>query len=268
MTQAIDFSYARPATQRIKDCGYVGVLRYISHSPGKNLTPAEYQAYRAAGIAVAVVFEDQAGQALAGYSQGVADALFANQYADRLGWPARTPIFYAVDTQISGPAMHATVLRYFQGATSASRRPVRGYGQASVCDLLARNGFGSNHWQTMAWSAGVVSPAAAIVQTVQTPKIVDTDVNNIVKADWGQDTYAPSPPPTPIPTPAEASMKLIHVIGPGADPTGSWYLVGSPVAPIIHVTSNQDLAALQAGLGTPMPLTADQAERFFGTLPS
>lgn len=187
--QAIDFSYARPTPKAILNAGYRGVLRYISHTASKNLTLSEYMMYRNAGIGVAVVFEDAAGQALQGYAQGLADAQFANRYADQIQFPKSAPIFYAVDTQILGPNAHQVVLQYFNGARAAGGREVRGYGQASVCDLLASNGYGHNHWQTMAWSGGTVSQHAGILQTVTPPKIPDTDINNILKPDWGQDNY-------------------------------------------------------------------------------
>ena len=42
MSQVLDYSWGRPGAANIKQAGYVGVMRYLSHdTTGKNLTAAK-----------------------------------------------------------------------------------------------------------------------------------------------------------------------------------------------------------------------------------
>lgn len=178
----IDYSTARPDPARIKANGYQGGVRYLSDYSAKNLTRAEFEALDAQGLGVAVVWENGAKDALRGASGGMVDCVKANVQADALGLPRDMPIYYAVDTDVTGNL--GTVAAYFAGLETRPdlRKPLL-YGQYSVIEQAG------DGWQTMAWSAGRVSAHARMVQVVGGVTIPDTDVNHVHVADWGQHNY-------------------------------------------------------------------------------
>lgn len=189
-SQVIDFSTARPGPAAIKAAGYAGVIRYLAYWDPANpnpkiITASELAGYRQAGIPVAFVWETSAGAALGGYAVGLAHAQAAHALLNSLGVPASVPVYYAVDTQISFGAI-PVILDYFRGVKAGSVRPVGVYGQASVLDAVGTAGVASYFWQTMAWSAGVISARAMMVQVVGGSKLTDTDVNIVSVSDWGQ----------------------------------------------------------------------------------
>lgn len=180
MSQLVDYSFARPSPAAIKRAGYLGVMRYISSgSSKKNLTISEKNNLLAAGLGIGLVWEDSASKAGQGYGVGRSDGFSANAHANALGYPAKCPIFYAVDYDTSA----AKVTPYFQGVVSAGGRPVGIYGSANVVD-------GVNvpyKWQTVAWSHGRVSSHIHLYQRVGGAVISGTDVNDL-KASfplWG-----------------------------------------------------------------------------------
>lgn len=152
---AADYSFARPSVSALQPDD--GVLRYVSHEPGKNLTVAEAKTLRAAGKWIALVFEDGAQRALDGAAAGKADAEFANQQADALGYPKDAVIFYAVDFD----ATPGQVTAYFDGAKSVpGGRPVGAYGSIKITGIK----LASYNWQTSAWSGGAVDGSANLYQ--------------------------------------------------------------------------------------------------------
>ena len=201
-----DYAWTVPPPQAIRAAGYVGVLRYLSHDPGKDLTPAELAALHAAGLSVGIVWETTADRALSGLDGGRADGAEANTRADALGWPAGRPVFLAVDFGAT-PDQLPAVLDYLRGAHCG--RPVGVYGSAAVVDAAAGSGLAGFCWQTEAWSGTTVSPHANVYQRV-TPTLTipgvpagswDEDV--ALTADWGgwdgSVTAAASTPPVILP---------------------------------------------------------------------
>jgi len=62
MADVLDYSSGWPAPAAIKAARYVGVVRYIGTAGrSKNLTRTEAQQMHAAGIPIALAYEDSAG---------------------------------------------------------------------------------------------------------------------------------------------------------------------------------------------------------------
>lgn len=155
------YGWQSPAAIRAQGAG--GTMRYASHDSAKCISPAEAQQLRAAGLLVGLVFEDGATNALGGRAQGEADGTFAQQVADRIGYPSNAIVFAAVDFPAS-PAQMPAIEAYFQGFAAACHRPTGPYGSVSVINDIMAKGLGVSGWQTAAWSGGQVSRYASLYQ--------------------------------------------------------------------------------------------------------
>jgi hypothetical protein len=176
----IDYAWTRPSPAAIAAAGYKGVVRYLSTDPTKNLSQAEAQALGVVGLGVRCAWETTATRATAGGGAGYDDASAANSQADSLGYPSDVPLFYAVDEEVDPNSVKA----YFLGAQSAGLRPVKGYGDAAICDALAEWGFGNDHWQTVAWSGGEVDTANAALYQRLSPTV---GIPGVPTSDFDED---------------------------------------------------------------------------------
>jgi hypothetical protein len=207
----VDYSWARPGPAAIVSAGYTGVIRYLSHEPGKDLHEPERDALWAAGLSIGLVWETSANRPLSGYAGGRADAIEANGRADALGWPRSVALFYAVDFAPTGDQF-ATVRDYFRGVKSAGIRPVGVYGTYTVVEDLAAREPVTCYWQCAAWSGtGTgsggsmegrrLSRHACLFQMVGGKRIQpadSTDHNEEVTADTAMGLWRPgAPPPEP-----------------------------------------------------------------------
>lgn len=188
-TLVCDYSFAHPDPAKIAAAGYVGVVRYLSPDPAKNLTPAELLALHAVGLGVALVWEagavDMLGAGPAGASEGAA----AGAQARALGWPAGRPIFFAADFAASGGQL-GDVAAYLRAAVACGY-PVGVYGSAATVDTMMAEGVCGWGWQTSAWSGQAVSARAQLYQR-QTPVLTITgaaagswDEDVALRPDWG-----------------------------------------------------------------------------------
>lgn len=197
MASVIDYSYDKPSITRLKSLGtaanpVVGVIRYVSPAAGKNLSKDEYAALKAAGFAVGLVWEGGANGALGGQAQGTQDGQRANAQADALGYPKNAAIYFAVDFEATASQI-PTVLSYLRAVDAASPRRIGVYGSYAVIEAAAKAGVGDYYWQTSAWSHGRVSAPRNLYQYLYN---ADTDVSDVVTADWGQG--AATPPKFPL----------------------------------------------------------------------
>lgn len=197
MPYALDYSAGHPPAAQVKAAGYVGVIRYIGFDPAlrpKCIGRAEYADMAAGGVGVALVYENTAGDMLAGRAAGRTAAARARQWAGRIGFPASRPIYYACDTDIVSAAQFAAVLDYLRGCVDVEGDPglVGVYGEHDVMEQAAAAGVARWYWQTRAWSHGVISGRAHLVQEIGTYTVggVACDRNTIKAADWGQHNAA------------------------------------------------------------------------------
>lgn len=79
------------------------VYRYIARSSriGKIVTPAEIKTLHAAGIAIGLVYEGGINDVADGAKRGLADGVWARDFARSLGFPAGLTITAAADTDIT-----------------------------------------------------------------------------------------------------------------------------------------------------------------------
>lgn len=173
------------------------VIRYLSRSSWKVLTKSEAQHLEAAGIGIALVFEDGAKNAWLGHEQGQSDADFAyRQACDIFGGDRGGKITFAVDNPTSGKPQVTDP--YFDGVGS---HPKLGkarsgpYGDVYVVGHQASRGFGAL-FQTYAWSSGRLDGRAQLYQysNAHTVGGHGVDFDHVYYADYGQWNARPVPP--------------------------------------------------------------------------
>jgi hypothetical protein len=184
----LDIAWERPTVAEILAVGnVVGVIRYASTDPTKNLTAAEVAAYHAAGIGTAMIWETTTGRATQGYQAGVDDAGLALAQRQADGLPDDEPIYAAVDTDTDWPS----VADYFRGfhdvvGSDSQGIPLTGpYGGFHVIEGAYADGY-RHLWQTLAWSNGQVSSHAVLYQDGRTALSGNADINQVLAPDWGQ----------------------------------------------------------------------------------
>lgn len=187
--EGVDYANARPNPAALVAAGKQFVVRYLSPStptnPGKALTVAELASYRAAGLAVCVVWETTATRATEGAPAGVTDARLAATAARTLGFPPGQPIYFAVDTDADGPSVGP----YFRGVVSVlGLARVGAYGGIRPIGWLFDQGLITYGWQTYAWSAGRWDPRAQAQQYRNNVLVAGVllDLDRAVTADYGQ----------------------------------------------------------------------------------
>jgi hypothetical protein len=167
MTKGCDYSSARPDPVCLRGLGISFAVRYTSIGPHpKNMSAAEVQRLLAAGIALATVFEEEAGHMLRGHAAGVAAAKASRDLAGACGMPAGRPHYFALD--IDPKPLHDSqwdqVKAYLDGAASVLGRSAVGvYGGFLAIEKLVPR-WAPWGWQTFAWSEGKWSAKAHLQQ--------------------------------------------------------------------------------------------------------
>lgn len=180
----LDFSYARIKGKDIKAKGYDGVLRYLSYTPGKNLSKEEIKDYHANGLGIGVVWETTARRTLSGKEGGLSDATEALKQSNALGFPSTKPIYFAVDFDVA-EKYQIFIDDYLTACASViGAERVGVYGSYYVIERCFSNKTASWFWQTLAWSKKQVSTHNHIYQNGKTPGFPNTDENES-KEIWG-----------------------------------------------------------------------------------
>lgn len=221
----LDYAGGVPGASAIADAGYTFVCRYLTPGgpglPGKLLTPGEYQALQAAGIAVVLNWETTADRMKAGFAAGQTDAKTADSTARSLGVPSDRPIFFSADWDTSA-ADQTSIDAYLAGVASVIGLARTGvYGSYYVCKRCLDNGTATWAWQTGAWSGGQIELRSHIYQRIGTQVVggVECDVNEALQSpDYGQHPCShplgvPDMPAGTIPS-GPQTTKLVMPIGP------------------------------------------------------
>ena len=221
----VDYSFSRPSVAKVKAAGYSFAVRYLSggHS-AKDVTRAEYDALRRAGLNVVLVWESGNKSAVHGHAGGVDDATLAAAQLAGLGLKGHA-VYFAVDFDPNGSEL-PVVVEYVQGAASvlgAARTGV--YGGESVVNAVDHARACKYYWQTYAWT----NTWAPFVQLRQVENGValagaTVDLNTSHAADYGQNMPKPTPVPVPKPKPVPAPKprhvaavpRFVSVIKPGS----------------------------------------------------
>lgn len=209
-----DYAWQHPSPAAVRAAGYVGVMRYLSHDPSKDITAAEATVLHAEQLGIGLVFETTANRAGEGTAAGLADRKEAEPRAAALGYPRNCPVFYAVDYD----AAPQTILPYFRGVHGGGY-PVGVYGSARVVAAVIGAGLATFGWQTEAWSGTTIVGVAHLYQRVKPTRHIAGATSgsydeNVVLKTFPLWTPAPAPQPhvDPTPTPVgDVDMFMIYV---------------------------------------------------------
>jgi hypothetical protein len=149
-------------------------------------TQQEVNDLKAAGIGLAMVYENLTQDPLKGHERGREDAQFALAQARSLGMPAGRPIYFAVDFDVS-PHPDETD-PYFDGVAEVLGHENCGpYGGIDVVSRQLNRGF-KWAWQTYAWSRNRLDSRAQIHQYSNGHSIGATpvDYDHAYYEDFGQ----------------------------------------------------------------------------------
>lgn len=139
----------------LKQAGFEYALRYLGNT-WKGFNKAEAKAIQDAGLKLVSIFQKSANYA--GYfskEQGIRDAKQAQEWAEDVGQPEGTAIYFAVDFDAQGAHLK-NVLAYVEGLKSTLKKYKIGlYGSYTV--MQAVKGKVDYYWQTYAWSKGKVA---------------------------------------------------------------------------------------------------------------
>lgn len=190
----VDFSDYRPSLNGLKHDGYTFVARYLSYETTgeKNLTHAEADDIRRAGLSIVMDWEYAADAALNGYEQGVKDARNAKEQADAVGAPSAAPIYFSLDFDVT-ESQYDVVDRYFDGVASVLGRARTGaYGGYYPIRHLFDEKKIDFAWQTYAWSDGQWDSRAQLRQIENGIAGGNEDKDRSVAnsfGQWGQGEY-------------------------------------------------------------------------------
>lgn len=257
--QGVDYSWARPGGKTLKDAGKHFAVRYIPYPGhgGKGLGAAERDDLLNNGVSIAMVFESYVGRPKEGRGAGKADAAESDRQLRALGFPAGTPVYFAVDYDApeSGQGVIDEYLRGAAEVIGADRVGI--YAGYHVIKRCAANGTAKWLWQTYAWSGGNVHPDIHLFQYKN-----GQDLNGAVdfcearKENYGQwqaGGVAPKPEPVPV-QPASGS----YTVKSGDTLSGIAQRYGTTVA---------TLAAIN-GIADPNKIYPGQVLRLSGATPA
>lgn len=201
---AVDFSFQKPTVAELQAAGVTAVGRYLT-GVGKRIDLPELESYLAVGIVVWFVYEVTATDDQGGFQGGVQAATAANGALQGLQLPLTQPVYFAVDHDVQNPQ---TAVPYFQGICSVRPWTTNGdYGEGALCQVLHDQNLTYFHWQSESTSFpgnAATLPITHIQQVYGHEPIPGTDLNFILKPDFGQ-FPAPIPVP-PAPPPSEDTM--------------------------------------------------------------
>lgn len=218
MSTVLDFSSKFPSAASIKSAGHIGVVAYISppREPwmqAKPLTKTVVDQYRSAGLHIGCVWQYGGADnpdAMRGAAGGRADAEAAKKKLSEIGL-ADSPVYFAVDFDISLAQWNSTAVAYFRAAGEVlGKHRVGIYGHSRVVHWAMQDGVVAEvepgrvlGWVTKSWSNGHDgSDYATLYQgthRVPGPDGVQVDVNTVYHRDWAStsgDSGAPSKPTT------------------------------------------------------------------------
>jgi hypothetical protein len=204
MAKGIDIAGdVRPHLDKLKAAGVEFIFRYYArhtHIPGKILTLDEAQAISAAGFKLGAVYENGFPTTAEYFTseQGKADAASALNQALMIGQPAETPIYFAVDCDLSYDAISTRLFNYFVGIRNTWDVPghprlpyaVGVYGSGLVCEKMTDWVLANYSWLAGAkgWQGyEAFLPRATIVQA-PFPESFPRDLHDFPYSDSDWDT--------------------------------------------------------------------------------
>lgn len=216
--EGVDYSAGRPSVAAMRAAGKSFVVRYVAAGRhAKEITADEAAFWRAAGIDICIVYESTAGRALDGHAAGAVDAASARADVVAAGGPADGGVVYfAVDLDVTTSAQLAAVEDYLTGAASVLGWDQVGvYGEYDVLDHVLRHTPCRRLWQTYAWSAGRLHPAAQLYQYRNGQQLggAEVDYDRALADDFGQWFHQPPTPEDDMPSLDEIRTVVREEVG-------------------------------------------------------
>jgi hypothetical protein len=148
---------ARDVSLELKGSGLDFVARYYRHATSRwpTLTLEEARSVSANGMKLVALFESHSHKPdYFSYGSGFSDGMTAYQQARKIGQPAGSAIYFAVDYNAPQPDIRGQVDRYFRGVRAgmqagAGKTPeyrVGVYGSGAVCDYMKRMRLAEYAW--------------------------------------------------------------------------------------------------------------------------
>lgn len=198
----LDYSGFRTTGAILRRDGVTGISRYLAPNipacDWKRITKAEFDDKINAGEDVVLNFEWYAGRCLEGWYAGVADGKVAYAQARYLGYAQGATIYFSHDTGVRNDYQ---VSHYLRGARSQMRGyyEVDVYSGVDTVNAMHNAGCAPHPWQTKAWSYGVVSPVASMLQDLRQWYNGNADENVVLRLPVGGHLETlrgrPQPPP-------------------------------------------------------------------------
>lgn len=186
MSKYVDFGYGNVSATAVVSAGASGICRYLSNSPGKNLTVAGRDDALAHGLDIILVWETTATRSNEGVTAGQADGGLAAAEAKSLGAPSGMTIYASTDMDTTWADVSA-----YHGAFNAEVSAAGYVGDVYAGFNVVRDAHAAGEapapWQTSAWSHGNVLSAAALIQNHYSVAIdgVDCDSSDVLHAPNG-----------------------------------------------------------------------------------
>jgi len=208
MVEGVDYAFTVVDERALYAAGKRFAMRYVGPgSDSKHLHAAERDRIWAAGLSIVLLSEGTAQGALGGTTAGARDGLLARQAATALGAPASTPIYPAVDfdVTVSQWPLVADYLRGYAGQVGGDQTGI--YGSIRAMQWAARDHVAAWYFQTYAWSGGAWFAGNHVEQyhngVSQAGGTVDLCRAKVAAyGQWG-------PPGAPTPAPSEADMRSV-----------------------------------------------------------
>jgi len=207
MSDVADYSYAhgRITGAMVAAAPFVGVMRYLSYEPTKDISPAEWDDLKAHGVALGLVWETTANAVQRGAAGGDADAraALAKIASEAPGYNGA--IYFAIDYD-APEGDQPTINAYFAAAAAVIGHARTGvYAGYWPLKRVIDAGLVAYAWQTLAWSGGNIDPRVCLYQDGRTgfqdaAGNAGCDYNQVRAPDWGQHKGDAAPAPAPEPT--------------------------------------------------------------------
>lgn len=203
----VDYSFARPDLQMLKDRGIVFIARYLwklKYDDGvrtnKGLSKAESDAAEANGLEVVHIYEEDGKELNKGFDAGVRVAKEAERFRTEQGLEPK-PIYFNVDYDAQ-PAEYAAIIEALKGAaTVIGVERVGLYASYAVVKMAFDAGVIKWGMQTYAWSNGQWEPRAQLRQWSNGQYGGSVDFQYAMAPEYGQSPVIPTPDPEPEPEP-------------------------------------------------------------------
>lgn len=216
MVKAIDCATKLNSTHtaNLSKNGVSHVGRYLGHS-WKGLEKVEVESVKGAGLNIISIFEKASNKlSYFTYAQGKADAIEATGYAEAVGQPHGTAIYFTVDFDAQ-PNDFGAILDYFKGVRDNLKNySVGAYGSHYTLCFLKPQNVVKYFFQTVAWSHGLQCDFNHIFQYQCDTTLVgiSVDLINLVQGEigaWGNTVLPTQTKSSTVPQPIQRVKALV-----------------------------------------------------------